>query len=273
MVSSLGYTFQFTAPYTHNQLGNMERQWATLADSATAIPQHANCPTKYWGRAMRTAFYLRNRLPSPDASGGSGGVPYTMFHGVPTDLAHLKVFGCTAYFRLEDRYMDKLSLKALRCMFTGYCDDGPCYWILNLASGKLVRTIHVAFVESQPAEAPPTPSVAYGTFQASPSNSLEPRGAPVPISRVRTQHTLQSLPTTLSRFCETMLRTTSTPTLHERTLAILTVSLRHAVQQLLISNRQTKLPESSRGTKLRGRLAQRRKLQGQRGNLPQARNP
>jgi hypothetical protein len=42
MVSSLGYTAQFAAPHTHNQLVKMERQWATLADSATAMLQHAN---------------------------------------------------------------------------------------------------------------------------------------------------------------------------------------------------------------------------------------
>jgi hypothetical protein len=62
---------------------------------------------------MRTAVYFRNRLPSPAASGGCGGVPYTTRHGVPTDLAHVKVFGWTAYLRLEDRYRDKLSSKAL----------------------------------------------------------------------------------------------------------------------------------------------------------------
>jgi hypothetical protein len=153
MVSSLGYTAQLKAPYTHNHLAKMERLWPTLADSATAMLPHANCPTKYWGLAMRTAVYLRNRLPLLDASG----VPYTLLHGVPTDLAHLKVFGCTAYLRLEDRYMDKLSPKALRYIFIG--DDGSGNMILNLATGKLVRTIHVAFVESQHAHAPPTPSV------------------------------------------------------------------------------------------------------------------
>jgi hypothetical protein len=108
MVSSLGYTSQFTAPYTHNQLAKMGRQWATLADSATAMLQHANCSTKYWGLAMRTAVYLRNRLPSSAACGDFGGVPYTLLHGVPTDLAHLKVFGCvvsnTAYVLVADSY-------------------------------------------------------------------------------------------------------------------------------------------------------------------------
>jgi hypothetical protein len=91
MVSSLDYTSQFTAPYTHNQLAKMERHWATIADSATAMLQYANYPTKYWGLAMRTVLYLRNRLTSPDASNGYGGVPCTLLHGVPTDLAHLKV--------------------------------------------------------------------------------------------------------------------------------------------------------------------------------------
>jgi hypothetical protein len=94
---------------------------------------------------MRTVVYLRNRLPSPAASGGYGGVPYTLLHGVPTDLAHLKVFGCTAYLRLENHFRDKLSHKALQCIFIGYRDDGPGQWILNHAYGKLVRTIYVAF--------------------------------------------------------------------------------------------------------------------------------
>jgi hypothetical protein len=103
MVSSLGFSAQFTAPYTHNQLAKMERQWASLADSATVMMQHANCPSKYWGLAMRVAVYLRNKLPTPAASGGSGGVPYCVLHGAHADLSHLKVFGCSAYLRLDLR--------------------------------------------------------------------------------------------------------------------------------------------------------------------------
>jgi hypothetical protein len=78
--------------------------------------KHVNYPTKYRGLDMRTVVYLRNRLPTRAASGGSAGVPFTILHGVPTDLAHVKVFGCTANIRMEGRYMDKLSPKALCCM-------------------------------------------------------------------------------------------------------------------------------------------------------------
>jgi hypothetical protein len=92
MVYSLGYTAQFTVPCTHNQLAKIEPQWAALADSATAMLQHAYRPIKYWLLAMSTVVYLRNRLSTSAVSGGFGGVPYIILHGVPTDLAYVEVF-------------------------------------------------------------------------------------------------------------------------------------------------------------------------------------
>jgi hypothetical protein len=48
-------------------------------------------------RAMRTEVRLRNQLPTPAASGGSGGVPfYTLLHCVTSDISHLQGFGCSA---------------------------------------------------------------------------------------------------------------------------------------------------------------------------------
>jgi hypothetical protein len=72
--------------------------------------------------------------------------------------------------------MDKPSPSPLCRMFIGDCDDGPEYWDFNLATGKLLRTFHVAFVESQPAYAPTAPSVASRTSQASPPSGLDPGG-------------------------------------------------------------------------------------------------
>jgi hypothetical protein len=148
--------------------------------------QHADCPTKYWGLAMHTVVYLHNRLPAPTASNGSGGVPYTILHGVPNDLAEVTVFRCTAYLRLEDRYRYKLSPKTFRCIFIGYYGDGHESQILNFARSELVRSTHVAFVESPPAHASSEAPVAYGTFQPSPPNGLEQGGAPMPIFFERT---------------------------------------------------------------------------------------
>jgi hypothetical protein len=81
----------------------------------------------YWDLALRTAFHLRNRLPSPDASGGSGGIPYIVLHGAPANPSHLKVFVYSAYLCLEDHNIGKLSPNALRSMFIGNCGDGLSY--------------------------------------------------------------------------------------------------------------------------------------------------
>jgi hypothetical protein len=102
MVFSLGYTAKLTAPYTHNQLTTMERQWASQVDSSTTMMQHATCPSRrHWSLAVRTTVYLRNRLRTHAASGSLRGVPYTLLHGVHVDILHLKVFGCYACLGLE----------------------------------------------------------------------------------------------------------------------------------------------------------------------------
>eukprot|EP00873_Tetraselmis_striata_P040371 jgi/Tetstr1/460635/TSEL_005832.t1 len=104
--------------------------------------------------------YLDTACPSmassPSAANGAGGVPYCLLHGVPqVDLSDLRVFGCTAYLRLEDRFHLKLEPRALKCMLVGQCDDGPGYWLYNLQSGRVIRSVHVAFLEGIPAHAPP----------------------------------------------------------------------------------------------------------------------
>jgi hypothetical protein len=111
--------------------------------------QHANCLSRYWGLAMSTAVYLQNILPTPAASGGCGGVPYTLLYGFYVDISYRKVFDCFAYLRPKDRYVEKLSPKALHYMLIGYCGDGPGYSIHNLLYGELIRIIHITFVKSQ----------------------------------------------------------------------------------------------------------------------------
>eukprot|EP00873_Tetraselmis_striata_P028973 jgi/Tetstr1/449237/TSEL_036442.t1 len=118
-----------------------------------------DCDPNYLDTACRSMVRecgFSDRLPSPTAANGAGGVPYCLLHGVPrVDLSDLRVFGCTAYLRLEDRFHLKLEPRALKCMLVGQCDDGPGYWLYNLQSGRVIRSVHVAFLEGIPAHAPP----------------------------------------------------------------------------------------------------------------------
>jgi hypothetical protein len=65
---------------------------------------------------MRTGVYLQKSLPKPVASGGSFGVLDTLLHGIPANISYPKVFGCSAYLRLEDRSWEKF----LRGRFVAY---------------------------------------------------------------------------------------------------------------------------------------------------------
>jgi hypothetical protein len=66
MVYSLGYIAQSTIPYTHNQFAKMEREGATLADSATTILQHANGTIRTWALlCARLSIYSTDSLYRP----------------------------------------------------------------------------------------------------------------------------------------------------------------------------------------------------------------
>jgi hypothetical protein len=78
--------------------------------------------------------------------------------------------------KIEAGAVEKAVPNALRCIFIGYCDESAGYWIMNLVTGKLIRTIHVAFDESQDAHVlQPTPASLSASNGSQPSN-VNPRG-------------------------------------------------------------------------------------------------
>ena len=48
----------------------------------------------FWAEALSTAVYLRNRSPTKAVEGKT---LYEAIHGEKPKVAHLRVFGCTAY--------------------------------------------------------------------------------------------------------------------------------------------------------------------------------
>jgi hypothetical protein len=58
-------------PYSHWQLGRIERQWRTIADGAITLLLVANLPNRFWGNAFLIMIYIRNRC----WSSGSNWIP------------------------------------------------------------------------------------------------------------------------------------------------------------------------------------------------------
>jgi hypothetical protein len=47
-----GITMERTIPYSHRQLGRIERQWRTLADGAKTLLLVAKLPDMFWGKSF-----------------------------------------------------------------------------------------------------------------------------------------------------------------------------------------------------------------------------
>ncbi len=78
--------------------GQVEKDQATLAESARAMLRGRNVPDKYWPLALQTAAFLKNRTPH-DTLGGR--LPVEAGTGEAFEPCRLYTFGCAAYAQME----------------------------------------------------------------------------------------------------------------------------------------------------------------------------
>lgn len=101
---------------------------------------------RYWGEAVMTAIYLKNRSPSV-ALGGC--LPEELWSGSPVNLSHLKVFGCVAYYLIPSQRRVKLDSKARMAIFVGYSETCKGYRLSEPSSPrKIILSRSVAFIEN-----------------------------------------------------------------------------------------------------------------------------
>ena len=56
-----GIAAERTIPYSHWQLGRIERQWKTLTDGVKTLLLVAKLADRFWGHAFLNMVYIRNR--------------------------------------------------------------------------------------------------------------------------------------------------------------------------------------------------------------------
>jgi hypothetical protein len=71
-----GIEQQASGIYAHEQNGKGERSNRTLSGVGRSNLIHAGLPDSFWGHAMDTASYVRNRLPSSDPYFNTLSAPY-----------------------------------------------------------------------------------------------------------------------------------------------------------------------------------------------------
>lgn len=142
-----GIIHQTSVVYCPEQNGLAERVNRTIFEKARAMLQESGLSERYWGVAVMTAIYLKNRSPT---SALSGGIPECEWTGSNIDLSHLRVFGCIAYSFVPDVKRQKLDAKAKQYIFVGYGETCKGYRLSDpFDPKKVIYSRNVMFHEDK----------------------------------------------------------------------------------------------------------------------------
>jgi hypothetical protein len=111
-----GIVQQVRAPYTPEQNGVAERVIRTIVEKAKAMLHDSMLDKKFWGEAVRTATYLKNRSPTRALDEKT---PEEVWSGKKPTIHHLRVFGCNAYVLLPKEQRQKLDMNSSKGLFMG----------------------------------------------------------------------------------------------------------------------------------------------------------
>lgn len=91
-----GIIHEFSAPYTAEQNGRIERENRSIVENARTMLITANLQPENWAEAINTSVYILNRKPrSLDKK-----IPYELWTRKAVDLRHLRKFGADVYVHI-----------------------------------------------------------------------------------------------------------------------------------------------------------------------------
>lgn len=142
-----GIIHQTTVPYTPQQNGVSERANRTIIEKARSMLKDSNLPLAYWGEAVNTAIYLKNRLPTQALKNK---IPEEVWSGRKINLSHLRVFGCEAHALVPKEKRTKLESKTQTCIFVGYSTETKGYRLIDPQSPRnIIISRDVVFLEDK----------------------------------------------------------------------------------------------------------------------------
>ncbi|CAI7904175.1 unnamed protein product [Closterium sp. NIES-54] len=135
----------FTLPASPQQNGIAERRIGMVMDVARTSMIHAAAPHFVWPFAVQYAAHQLNLQPQvslPETS------PTLLWTGKVGDASPFRVWGSRAFVR--DLSADKLSPRAVPCVFLGFPPDAPGWQFYHPTSRRVLSSQDVTFDESVP---------------------------------------------------------------------------------------------------------------------------
>ncbi|CAI5458230.1 unnamed protein product [Closterium sp. Yama58-4] len=140
-----GIEQSFTLPASPQHNGVAERRIGLVMEVARTSLVHAAAPHFLWPFAVRYAAHQLNlwpRVSLPETS------PTLRWTGEVGDASRFRVWGSRAFVR--DTSADKLSSRAVPCVFLGFVPDAPGWQFYHATSRRVLSSQDVTFDESVP---------------------------------------------------------------------------------------------------------------------------
>jgi hypothetical protein len=140
-----GIQRHYSAPYSPQQNGVVERHNQTVVGMAQALLKQRGMPAVFWGEAVVPAVYILNRSPTKALDGRT---PYEAWHGCKPAVSHLRVFGCLTFAK-ELGHIGKLDDRSTPGVFIGYAEGSKAYHILDPETQHVRTARDVLFNEGR----------------------------------------------------------------------------------------------------------------------------
>lgn len=130
-----------SASYTPAQNGKIEREMGSTTNMARTMLLASGLPINLWSEAIRTACYIRNRLPTKKNSS----TPFERFTGKKPYVAHMNEFGAEVQVLVNWDHLFKWSGRTEPGHLVGYTVKRNTFRVYLPALNKVIETSDVIF--------------------------------------------------------------------------------------------------------------------------------
>jgi transposase InsO family protein len=140
-----GVQCHYSASYSPQQNGVVERRNQTVVGMARALLKQRGMSAVFWGEAVVTAVYILNRSPTKALNGRTS---YEPWYGRKPAVSQLRVFGCLTFTK-ELGHISKLDDRSTLGVFIGYAEGSKAYHILDPGTQRVHTTHDIVFDEGR----------------------------------------------------------------------------------------------------------------------------